>query len=166
MSNLFRRIPGRGLLILGIALAAWAIASIVGPIIMILIDAPTRPPGWVFPAGSGFLLVLYGACVSLVAWNAKRRGKDVRKRVAIVSVIALFLLIAQTPAIGVIGGVALLILGIWLASAFLVAWVASQKGRSFTNWLLIGIVFGIFALIALAALPNVEDPTVRTIDTD
>ena len=97
--------------------------------------------------------LLWGICASLVVWNAQRRGKDVRKRLVILMGVLLFLLVGQ---MGFVAGIFVPILALWMGSAFLVAWVAEQKGRNFANWFLIGMAFGVFGLIALAALPNAK----------
>lgn len=47
----------------------------------------------------------------------------------------------------------------WLAIGSLCAYVASQKGRSALNWFLLGILFDILALVALAALPSNKGTT-------
>src|SRR5712692_8863445 len=41
---------------------------------------------------------------------------------------------------------------IWLLCAGCSAYVAAQKNRRAGNWFLLGLVFGIFALIAIAAV--------------
>ena len=46
-----------------------------------------------------------------------------------------------------------LIIG-WIASAFFCASVASEKGYSGTSWGFAGFLFGFFALIAVAGLPD------------
>lgn len=43
---------------------------------------------------------------------------------------------------------------VWLVFAVLAAVVAGSKGRSAFGWLLLGCVFGIFALIAVALMPK------------
>lgn len=42
---------------------------------------------------------------------------------------------------------------LWLAFAILSAIIGGSKGRSAIGWLLLGIVFGVFALIAVIAMP-------------
>ena len=42
----------------------------------------------------------------------------------------------------------------WIASAFFCAQVADEKGYSGTSWGIAGFVFGFFALIAVAGLPD------------
>ena len=42
----------------------------------------------------------------------------------------------------------------WIASAFFCASVASEKGYSGTSWGIAGFLFGFFALIAVAGLPD------------
>jgi hypothetical protein len=44
-------------------------------------------------------------------------------------------------------------LGAWFACAGFSAYVASQKGRSAIAWCVLGFLFSIFALIAVAGLP-------------
>lgn len=51
------------------------------------------------------------------------------------------------------------LLFIWLAFAVICAIVASTKNRSALGWLLLGAIFGVFALIVLAFLPRIDDPT-------
>lgn len=41
------------------------------------------------------------------------------------------------------------------------AYIAGQKDRSVSAWFWLGILFGIFALIAIAAVPKQEDTTER-----
>ncbi|MAM95710.1 zinc ribbon domain-containing protein [Parvibaculum sp.] len=45
---------------------------------------------------------------------------------------------------------------IWLLFAGAAAVVASNKGRSGAGWFLLGAVFGLFALIVVAVLPNLK----------
>lgn len=45
---------------------------------------------------------------------------------------------------------------LWLAFGVLAAVIASSKNRSFIGWLLLGCVFGIFALAAVAFMPALE----------
>ena len=42
----------------------------------------------------------------------------------------------------------------WIASAFFCAQVADEKGYSSVNWCIFGFLFGFFALIAVAGLPD------------
>lgn len=44
----------------------------------------------------------------------------------------------------------------WFAFAVLCAVIAGSKGRSSGLWLMLGAVFGIFALIAVIAMPAVN----------
>lgn len=53
------------------------------------------------------------------------------------------------------------ILVIWVVFAILTAVVASNKGRSGIGWLLLGLVFGIFALILVALLSNQKTVAAR-----
>lgn len=50
---------------------------------------------------------------------------------------------------------------IWLAFAVVCAIVASNKGRSAFGWLILGAIFGVFALIVLAFLSNLKAPQVE-----
>jgi hypothetical protein len=43
---------------------------------------------------------------------------------------------------------------IWLVCAGFAAYIATQKNRGAGNWFLLGIVFGIFALFAVMAVPK------------
>ena len=45
----------------------------------------------------------------------------------------------------------------WIAFAILTAIAAKSRGRSFWGWLVLGIIFGIFALIAVLVMRPVED---------
>ena len=49
------------------------------------------------------------------------------------------------------------IVGIWIASAFLCAFVGGEKNRSRGSWFLAGLLFGIFAVIAVVAVPKLSD---------
>lgn len=51
------------------------------------------------------------------------------------------------------------ILIFWFAFAVLSAIVASSKGRSGFGWLLLGCIFGVFALIAVALMPSLKQVT-------
>ena len=42
----------------------------------------------------------------------------------------------------------------WIASAFFCSQVADEKGYSGTSWGIAGFLFGFFALIAVAGLPD------------
>lgn len=44
-----------------------------------------------------------------------------------------------------------------VAFGLLCAWVAGQKNRSDRNWFFLGILFGIVSLIALAAVPSLDE---------
>ena len=51
-----------------------------------------------------------------------------------------------------------LLLGLlWLGVAFMVSWVARQRGRDGWNWFWLGLFFSFIPLIALVAVPSVED---------
>lgn len=52
---------------------------------------------------------------------------------------------------------------IWLFLAVLTAVVASSKGRSAFGWFLLGCLFGIFALIIVAVLPNLTKREVQKV---
>ena len=41
----------------------------------------------------------------------------------------------------------------WICSAILCAYIASEKNRGGTGWFFAGLVFGIFAVIAIVAVP-------------
>lgn len=45
----------------------------------------------------------------------------------------------------------------WLLFAGASAVIAANKGRSGFGWFLLGCLFGIFALVVVAALPNLKD---------
>jgi hypothetical protein len=53
----------------------------------------------------------------------------------------------------------LVLLAIWIGAAALSGFVASQKGRDIGAWVGISFVFPVLGLIALAALPAVEQAT-------
>lgn len=46
----------------------------------------------------------------------------------------------------------------WLFCAIITAIIASSKGRSGFLWLIIGAMFGIFALVLVAAMPRITPP--------
>ena len=50
-----------------------------------------------------------------------------------------------------------LIVILWLAEAGLCSFIASQKGRASLDWFISGLLFGIFTLVAVIAVPNLED---------
>lgn len=54
----------------------------------------------------------------------------------------------------------------WLICAACTAIVASSKGRSPFGWLILGALFGIFALILVAALPRKGNPSDAITGTD
>jgi hypothetical protein len=62
--------------------------------------------------------------------------------------------------------VEVIILFIWLGSAILAALAAPSRGRSSGGWFVLGLLFGIFALIALLVMPSVgagvDEPTPST----
>lgn len=55
---------------------------------------------------------------------------------------------------------------IWLAFAFVTAIAAPSRGRSGGNWFILGLLFGVFALVALLVGPplkaGVGEPTPDT----
>lgn len=44
----------------------------------------------------------------------------------------------------------------WFAFAVMTAIVASSKGRSSLGWLILGVFFGLFALILVAVMPAIR----------
>ena len=48
----------------------------------------------------------------------------------------------------------------WLVCAFVAAAVASAKGRSVGGWFVIGLIFGIFAVIVVAVISSKKAPAV------
>jgi len=48
------------------------------------------------------------------------------------------------------------VLFIWVLIAVACGWVAEQRGRSYVNWFLLGLLFGVFALLVLVLVPKVE----------
>jgi len=50
---------------------------------------------------------------------------------------------------------------IWVASAFLCAYVGGQKNRDNASWFLAGLFFGVFAVIAVVAVPTLTDEEQR-----
>ena len=46
---------------------------------------------------------------------------------------------------------------IWVFSGFLCAYIASQKNRGDTGWFFAGLAFGIFAIIAIVAVPSLSE---------
>ncbi len=51
----------------------------------------------------------------------------------------------------------MVVLVVWVLCAFICAAVASGKGRSAGGWFFLGLIFGVFAAIAIAILPNPTD---------
>lgn len=49
-----------------------------------------------------------------------------------------------------------MLLVIWLLFGAFTAVIAGSKGRNWFGWLLLGCVFGIFALVAVAAMPRID----------
>lgn len=46
---------------------------------------------------------------------------------------------------------------VWLACGLFAAFIAKSKGRSFIGWLVLGVFFGIIALLAAGFLPKVKN---------
>lgn len=46
---------------------------------------------------------------------------------------------------------------IWLAFGVITALAAQARGRSFIGWLLLGCIFGVFALIAVLVMENIKE---------
>jgi len=53
---------------------------------------------------------------------------------------------------------------IWVASAFLCAYVGGQKNRDHVSWFLAGLFFGVFGVIAVIAVPTLTDEEQRKQD--
>lgn len=49
---------------------------------------------------------------------------------------------------------------LWLVCAFICAAIASSKGRSTGGWFVLGLIFGIFAVIVVAVLSNLKRPVI------
>lgn len=47
---------------------------------------------------------------------------------------------------------------IWVAFAIICAIIASNKNRSAVGWFILGLIFGIFALIVIACLSRLDVP--------
>ena len=45
----------------------------------------------------------------------------------------------------------------WLICAGFAAYIATQKHRSAGNWLALGLAFGVFALFAIMAVPELKE---------
>lgn len=58
------------------------------------------------------------------------------------------------------------ILFIWVAFAVVTAFAAPSRGREFGTWFVLGLLFGVFALIAVLVLPprtpGLDRPTPKT----
>jgi len=46
---------------------------------------------------------------------------------------------------------------LWIMCGITAAVIATSKGRSFIGWLILGLLFGIFALVAVCAMPRVSE---------
>ena len=49
----------------------------------------------------------------------------------------------------------MILLFVGLLWAMLVGYIGDQKGRSFPLWMLAGFLFGVFALVAVCAIPKI-----------
>lgn len=56
-----------------------------------------------------------------------------------------------------IEGLGFLMVYAWLACAFLSGGIAQAKGRSGFLWLVVGLLFGFFGLIAAAGMPTLRE---------
>lgn len=56
-----------------------------------------------------------------------------------------------------VGPLELLVIALLFAAAS--AWVATRRGRSSVLWAVLGFVFGVFALLAVAVLPDQRQRT-------
>ena len=50
-------------------------------------------------------------------------------------------------------------LAVGIACAALCAWIADRKGRNLGMWTMLGLIFGVFALAAIALLPSLRRRT-------
>ena len=46
---------------------------------------------------------------------------------------------------------------LWIGCGVFSAIIAGSKGRSFGGWLVLGLIFGVFALLAAGFMPKVEE---------
>lgn len=46
---------------------------------------------------------------------------------------------------------------LWIMFGVTAAVIATSKGRSFIGWLILGLLFGIFALVAVCAMPRIGE---------
>jgi len=46
------------------------------------------------------------------------------------------------------------IVAVWLLSGIVCAYIATQKHRSGLGWFILGVIGGLFAIIAIAAVPS------------
>ena len=49
-----------------------------------------------------------------------------------------------------------IVITVWILSGLLCAFIASQKGRNSLAWFFAGALFGIFAVVAIIAVPNLN----------
>ena len=49
-----------------------------------------------------------------------------------------------------------MVIAIWVLSGLLCAFIASEKGRNGLGWFFVGALFGIFAIVAIIAVPNLN----------
>lgn len=47
-----------------------------------------------------------------------------------------------------------IVVTVWILSGLLCAFIASQKGRNGLGWFFIGALFGVFAVVAIIAVPS------------
>ena len=53
---------------------------------------------------------------------------------------------------------------LWLACAFLCGYIAQEKRRDRIGWFIGGLFLGVFALIAIASVPKLEEKEVTKVD--
>jgi Na+/melibiose symporter-like transporter len=54
----------------------------------------------------------------------------------------------------------------WVCSAFLCGYIASQKNRGGIGWFFAGLAFGIFAVIAIVAVPSLSEEETKQRERD